>query len=313
MAGQVLPENWMERVCLVWPFPYQGGNRLWSHIPVGITSCIVAMQECLLGSFWRWIQTACGLIWLWRTIHKCKCGISLLQRQQLASLSLCLHVGIQFWWGPCWQRLWVCHFTGVLHQGLPVRHRPVLSPEVMGWSTWGWCHWQQLRWPTQKWHCRCSSKWSWCPSWAALAEGQSTWTDQGWRDLGMWLGLRTLGVLWCLLALARYVLHWPFLCLGGHHWHHSGSQRNWWLEPSHVFSVDWTPSCICGQLAWDIIGRHHVLPWCGYGWWCHLQFQYILGILQGSDPFSSGRCLGNRPGQREVTGNGIFWKDCWKS
>ena len=33
-----------------------------SNIPVGITSCIVAMQECLLGSFWRWIQVACGLI-----------------------------------------------------------------------------------------------------------------------------------------------------------------------------------------------------------------------------------------------------------
>ena len=43
--------NW--GVCLVWPFPCLGGNRLWSHIPVGITSCIVAMQGCLLGSFWR--------------------------------------------------------------------------------------------------------------------------------------------------------------------------------------------------------------------------------------------------------------------
>ena len=104
------------------------------------------MQECLLGSFWRWIQAACGLIWSWRTIHRHKCGISLLQRQQLASLSLCLHIGIWFQWGPCWQRLWVCHFAGVLHQGLPVRHRLGLSRGVMGQSTWGWCCWWWLPW-----------------------------------------------------------------------------------------------------------------------------------------------------------------------
>ena len=313
MAGQGLVEDWIERVCLVWPFPCLGSSSLWSHIPVGIISCIVAVQECLLGSFWRWIQATCGLIWLWRTVHRCKCGISPLQRQQLASLSLCLCISVQFQWGPCWQMIWVCHFAGVLHKGLPVRHQLVLSPEVMGWSTWAWCHWWQLPWPTQKQHHRCSSKWSLCPSWAALTEGQSRWTDQGWRDLGMWLDLRTLGVLWHLLVLARHVLHWPFPGLGGHHWHCKGSWRSWQLEPSHVFSVDWTPSHICRQFAWDLLGRHHVLPWYGHGWWCCLWFQYILGILQGSDPSSYGICLGNRPGQMEVAGNGIFWKDCWKS
>ena len=207
MAGQGLDEDWIEKVCLVWSFLYLSSNGLWSCIPVGITSCIVAMQECLLGSFWRWIQVACGLIWSWRTIHRCKCGISLLQRQQLASLSLCLHFGIQFWWGPCCQRLWVCHFAGVLCQGLPVRHQPVLSLEVMGQSTWGWYHWWWLPWSAQKQCHRCSPIWSLCPSWAALIEGQSRWTDQGWRDLGMWLDLRTLEVQWHWWVLARHVQH----------------------------------------------------------------------------------------------------------
>ena len=196
MAGQGLDEDWIKRVDLVWPFLYLGSNRLWNHIPVGVTSCTVAMQECLLGSFWRWIQVACGLIRSWRTIHRHKCGISPLWRQQLASLSLCLCIGIQFWWGPCWQRLWVCHFTGVLYQGLPVRHQPVLSWGVRGWSTWGWYHWQWPPWSTQKWCHRCSSIWSLCPSWAALLGGQSRWTDQGWMDLGIWLDLRILGVQW---------------------------------------------------------------------------------------------------------------------
>ena len=62
----------------VWygPFPCLGSNRLWGHIPVGVTSCIGAMQACLLGSSWRWIQVAYGLIWSWRTVHRCKCRIS---------------------------------------------------------------------------------------------------------------------------------------------------------------------------------------------------------------------------------------------
>ena len=74
----------------------------------------------------------------------------------------------------------------------------------MGQNTWGWCHWQQLLWPAEKQHHRCSSMWSLCPSWVAHTEGQSRWTNQGWRDWGMWLGLRTLGVWWCLLVLVRH-------------------------------------------------------------------------------------------------------------
>ena len=131
--------GWIKRECLVWPFPYLDSNRLWSHIPVGIASCGGAVQACLLGSSGRWIQVAYGLTQSWRIIHRHKCRTSPLQRLQLASLSLCLHIGIQFWL-PCWQKLWVCHFAGVLHQGLPVRHWLVLSWEVMGQNTWGWCH-----------------------------------------------------------------------------------------------------------------------------------------------------------------------------
>ena len=270
------------------------------------------MQVCLLGSSWRWIQVACGLIWLWMTVHRCKSGISLLRRQQLSSLSQCLHISIWFQWGPCWQRLWICHSAGVLHQGLPVRHQLGLSLEVMDQSTWRWCHWQQLPWSTQKQCHRYGSNWSLCPSWAALVEGKSRWIDQGWRDLGMWLDLRILGVQWHWWVLARHVQHWPCLGLGGLHWHCIGIQRNWWLGPSCVSSVGWTPSCICRQFSWDLIGRHHVLPWCGHAWWCHLWFWYILGILRGSDPSFSGRCLGNRPNQREVAGSGIYWRGCWK-
>ena len=94
MEGLGLARDWIERACLVWPFLYLGSNGLWSHIPVGITSSIVAVQVCLLGSFWRWIQVACGLIQMWMIVHRCKCGISPLWRQQLTSLSLSLSVCI---------------------------------------------------------------------------------------------------------------------------------------------------------------------------------------------------------------------------
>ena len=53
------PGDWIERVCLVWPFPCQGSNRLWGHIHAGIASCIGAMQACLLGSSWigfKWLM-----------------------------------------------------------------------------------------------------------------------------------------------------------------------------------------------------------------------------------------------------------------
>ena len=70
--------DWIERACLVWPFPCLGGNGLWGHIPVGIASCVGAMQACLLTPSWRWIQVAYGLTQFWRTIHRCKCRISLL-------------------------------------------------------------------------------------------------------------------------------------------------------------------------------------------------------------------------------------------
>ena len=104
----------IKRVCLVWPFPCLGSNGLLGHIPAGIASCIGAMQACLLGSFWIWIQAAYDLIWLWRTVHRCKCRITLLQRQLLASLSLCLHICILHRWVFCLQKLWVCCSVRVL-------------------------------------------------------------------------------------------------------------------------------------------------------------------------------------------------------
>ena len=118
------------------------------------------MQACLLGSSSRWIHAACGLIRLWRTVHRCKCGIALLQRQLLASLSLCLHICILHWWVLCLWKLWVCCSVGVLHLGLPGRHWPVLPRGVMGQSIWGWCHWWQLAWLTQKWTHSWHSRWS---------------------------------------------------------------------------------------------------------------------------------------------------------
>ena len=60
MEGLALAWDWSKRVFLVWPFLYLGSNRLWNHIPVGVASYIVAVQVCLLGSSWRWIQAACG-------------------------------------------------------------------------------------------------------------------------------------------------------------------------------------------------------------------------------------------------------------
>ena len=102
MESQGMARDWIKRACLVWPFPCLGSNGLWGHIPVGIASCIEAMQPCLLVSSWRWIQAAYGLTWLWRTINRGKCRISLLQRQ-LASISLSMFacICILHWWVLC--------------------------------------------------------------------------------------------------------------------------------------------------------------------------------------------------------------------
>ena len=87
------------------------------------------MLVCLLGSSGDGFKQL--MVWLNREGSSIDISAEPLW-QQLTSLSLCLHIGIWFWWGPCWQKLWVCHFTGVLLQGLPVRHQLVLSWEVMG-------------------------------------------------------------------------------------------------------------------------------------------------------------------------------------
>ena len=160
MEGCSLARDWIERVCLVWPFPCLGSNGLWGCIPAGRASCVGAMQVCLLGSSWRWIQVAYGLIQSWRTIHRCKCRISPLQRQLLASLSLCLHICILHQWVLCLWNLWVYCSEEVLHQDLPVRHWLVWSQAVMGQSIWGWCCWWWLTWLAEKWPHSWHSGWS---------------------------------------------------------------------------------------------------------------------------------------------------------
>ena len=147
--------------------------------------------------------------------HRHKFWISPLWRWQQASLFLCWHSSIQFWWGLCWQKQWVCCSAEMLHQGLHVRHQLVWSQEVKGWSTWGWCHWQQHPWHAGRQHCRCSSRWSLCPFWAAHTEGQSRWTGPGWRDWSMLPCLRTPGVWWHLWVVVA------------HYQHHKGNQRSW--------------------------------------------------------------------------------------
>ena len=231
--------DWTKRVCQVGPSLYLGGNGWCNHSPWGTVACTADGLVCLPGSSGRWIPGACDLTPWWKTYHRHTFRTSLLQGWQLTSLSLSMFT----YWHSVLVRALLAKamglpFLGVLHQVLPVRHQLVLSQEVKGQSIWGWCCWRQLIWPTEKWHHRCGSKWSLCPSWAAHAEGQPKWTNQGWRDWGMWLALRTLGVWLCLWTPVRHVQHWPFLGLGGHHWHHRGSQRNWLLEPSHVFFVD---------------------------------------------------------------------------
>ena len=86
-----------------------------------------------------------------KTIHRHKCRIALLQRQMLASLSLCLHICILHWWVLCLQKPWVCYSVGVLHLDLPGKHPLVWSQAVMGQSIWGWCCWQWLAWLAQRW------------------------------------------------------------------------------------------------------------------------------------------------------------------
>ena len=261
------------------------------------------MQVCLLGSSWRWIQGAYGLIWLWRTIHICKCRIALLQRQWLASLSLCLLIWVLHWWVLCLWKLWVCYLVKVLCQDLPVRHQLVWSQAVMGWSIWGWCHWWWLAWLAEKqphsWH----SRWSWHLFSGVLAEEQSEWTGHRWRSWDMSPCQGTLGVHWHLWVLGEHAQHQPSPGPVGHHWHHIGSQRNLWLGPLHVFSMDWTQLHTCRTPTWGSTDGHHILPQCNHVQWCHWQFQYIQGTLWGTGPSSSGRCPVNRPDQREDTGN----------
>ena len=255
MEGQGLARDWIERACLVWPFPCLGSTRLWGHIPVGVTSYIGAMQVCLLGSSWRWIQAACGLTQSWRTIHRCKCRISPLQRQLLASLSLCLCICILHWWVLCLWKPWVCYLVEVLHQDLPVRHQHVWSQAVTGWSTWGWCHWWWLAWLAEKqphsWH----SRWSRHLFSGVLTGEQSEWTGHGWRGWGMSPCQGTLGVQWHLWVLGEYVHHQPSLDLGVHHWHCIGSQRSLWLGPLHAFifcGLNTTPylQATCMRFCW---------------------------------------------------------------
>ena len=142
---QVQDGGWTKRLCWAGPFPYCGHNGWCNCSPGGTVACAADGLVYLPGSSWRWIPGACGLTQWWKTYCRCTFGISLLQRWQLASLSLCWHTSVQFWQGPCWQKLWVCHFAGVLHRGLPVRHQLVLSQGVKGQNTRGWHHWQQLK------------------------------------------------------------------------------------------------------------------------------------------------------------------------
>ena len=142
MEGWVLAGDWIKRVCLVWPFPYLGSNKLWSCIPVGITSCIGAMQTCLLGSFWRWIQVAYGPIQLWRTVHRCKCGNSPLQRQQLTSLSLYVHVSAFSFDEGCAGK---GYGFAILQECCTKAYLWGINLYCHGkwWVkiTWGWCQW----------------------------------------------------------------------------------------------------------------------------------------------------------------------------
>ena len=69
-----------------------------------------------------------------KAIHRCKCGISPLQRQQLASLSMFAYRHAVLVRALLAKAMGL-PFAGVLHQGLPGRHRPVLSLEVRGQST----------------------------------------------------------------------------------------------------------------------------------------------------------------------------------
>ena len=243
--------------------------------------------------------------------HRCTFGISLHQRWQHASLFKCWHSGIQFQWGLCWWRQWVCCSAEVLHQGLPVRHWLVWSQEVKSQNTWGWCHWCQHPWPTGKWHHRCGSRWSLWPSWAVHTEGQSRWTGPGWRDWGMLPCLGTPGVWWHLLVLVGHVQHWHYLGLGGHHQHCKGNQRSWQLGPLHVFFWGLNTNPYLQAPAWGSIDGHHVLLQCSHGWWYHLWSWCIIGTPLGSGPSTSGRCLWSQQGQRGDAGNSIFQRDCW--
>ena len=312
MESQGLAGDWIKRVCLVWPFPCLGSNGLWGHIPAGIASCIEAMWACLLGSSWIWIQAAYGLVWLWRTIHRCKCRISLLQRQLLASLSLCLHICVLHQWVLCLWKLWVCCFVGVLHLGLPGKHRLVWSQAVMGQSIWGWCHWWWLAWLAQKqphnWH----SKWSQHLFSGVLTEGQLGWTGHGSRgsDRSPYQG--TLRAQWTFMGAGRACTASTF---SGSGCTPLASYREPKKFTARAFTCIFCGSNTTPYLQATCMRLHRwssCSAQCNHVWWCHQWFWCIQGILWGTGPSSSGRCPVSRPDQREDAGNGTFQRGCWR-
>ena len=176
---QVQDVDWTKRVCQVGPFPYWGGKGWCNCSPGGAVACAAGRLSCLPGSS--------------RFYHRHMFRISLLQRQQLTSLSLSM---LAYWHSVLVRALLAKAI------GLPFCRSAAPRPTCEA-STCIVTRSEGLKylrvvslvtasWHAEKQHHRCGSRWSLCPSWAAHTEGQSRW----WRDWGMWLGLRTLGVLW---------------------------------------------------------------------------------------------------------------------
>ena len=83
--------------------------------------------------------------------------------------------------------------------------------------------------------------------------------------------------------------HWPLMDLGGLCACHKHSQGTW-QSPSWLHTlICWVPVLVTWLLAKTCVVSCHVSHHPSHAFWCHLQFQCLLCIDQGSGPSFSGR------------------------
>ena len=193
----------------------------------------------------------------------------------------------------------VCHFAGVLHQGLPVIYQFVFVTGKWRSKYLRWCCWWQLFY-TLKSGIVGAVPGEVCVLLSSSCRGAVKVDKPGMKGLryvtrpkNSWSSVMFVGAGKACVASAFPQVWVDTISI---------------IEAAKEIDSLNLHMCFCGlntksycmQSAWGFISGHHVLPQCSHGQWCCLQFWCILGTLLGSGPSSSGRCHGNRWGQRKL-------------